>query len=257
MKKHLGRAFWLALFFLSLSLGWAFPQEIQNLSDEQVKERLRFIENALNTAQPRAKTWWYGWIAGYSAGAAVMGTLAAVHWKDTKKDADTGQEVPDRGFAEDMLVGSATFALGVGGLLIDPFVPAYGPNELRAMSEDTAEESRVKLRRAEELLRECAKREREGRGWLTHLLNLGANAAAGLVTVLAFDRSWSDGLLTFATGEAVSLLNIYTQPRRAVRDLENYEIKYGGKQGTYAGEAGESRFYCRLNPRGISFGMRF
>jgi hypothetical protein len=256
-EKRLGRTFWMALFVVSLSLGWAFPQEIRTLTDGQVKERLRFIENALNSAQPRAKTWWYGWIAGYSAGAAVMGTLAAVHWKDTKRDAETGQDVPDRGFAEDMLVGGATFALGVGGLLIDPFVPAYGPNELSALPENTAEESRVKLRRAEELLRECAKREREGRGWLTHLLNLGANAAAGLVTVLAFDRPWSDGLLTFATGEAVSLLNIYTQPRRAVRDLENYEIRYGGKQGTYAGEAGGSRFYCRLDPRGISFGMRF
>jgi hypothetical protein len=256
-ERGLGRTSWVALFVLSLSLGAAFPQERRALSDEQVKERLSFIENALNSAQPRAKTWWYGWIAGYSAGAVAMGSLAAVHWKDAKRDPETGQEVPDRGFAEDMLVGSATFALGVGGLLIDPFVPAYGPNQLRAMPESTAEECRLKLQRAEELLRECARRERDGRGWLTHLLNLGANTAAGLVTVLAFDRPWSDGLLTFATGEAISLLNIFTQPRRAVRDLENYEIKYQGKEGAYRGIPGESRFYCHLNPRGLSLGMRF
>jgi hypothetical protein len=254
---RLGRAFWIVLFVLSLSLGGAFPQELQTLSDEQVRERLSFIENALSSAQPRAKTWWYGWIAGYSAGAVVMGTLAAVHWKDVKSDPQTGQAVPDRGFAEDMLVGGATFALGVGGLLIDPFVPAYVPDKLRAMPEDTAEESRRKLQKAEELLRECARREREGRGWLTHLLNLGANAAAGLVTVLAFDRPWSDGLLTFASGEAVSLLNIYTQPRRAVHDLENYEIKYQGKQGAYLRITGESHFYCHLNPGGFSLGIRF
>ena len=72
MEKRLGRTFCTALFVLSLSLGWAFPQEIQNLSDKQVKERLRFIENALNTAQPRAKTWWYGWIAGYSCRATGL-----------------------------------------------------------------------------------------------------------------------------------------------------------------------------------------
>jgi hypothetical protein len=245
------------LFVFSLSLGGAFPQELQTLSDNQIKERLIFIETALSSAQPRAKTWWYGWIAGYSAGAVVMGSLAAAHWKDVKPDPQTGQPIPDRGFAEDMLVGSATFALGVGGLLIDPFVPAYGPNRLRAMPEETPEERRLKLQKAEELLRECARRERDGRGWLTHLLNLGANAAAGLVTVLAFDRPWSDGLLTFATGEAVSLLNIYTQPRRAVRDLENYEIRYLGRQGAISRPPGESRFYCHLNPRGLSLGMRF
>jgi hypothetical protein len=247
----------MALFVLSVSLGTAFSQETRALSDEQVKERLAFIENALYSGQSRAKTWWYGWLAGYSAGAVVMGTLAAVHWDDTKSDPQTGQVVQDRGFAEDMLVGGATFALGVGGLLIDPFDPAYGPNELRAMPESTVEECRLKLERAEELLRECARREKDGRGWLTHLLNLGVNAAAGLVTVLAFDRSWSDGLITFATGEAVSLLNIYTQPRRAARDLENYEIKYRGKQGAYLRTTGESRFYCHLSPRGLSLGLRF
>jgi len=256
-KNRIGRTSWILLLVLSVSLSVAYPQETPTLSDEEVRERLAFIESSLYSAQPRAKTWWYGWIAGYSAGAAVMGTLAAVHWKDTKRDADTGQEVPDRGFAEDMLVGSATFALGVGGLLIDPFVPAYGPNALRAMPENTAEESRIKLRRAEELLRECARRERDGRGWLTHLLNLGANAAAGLVTVLAFDRPWSDGLFTFATGEAVSLLNIFSQPRHAVRDLENYEIRYLGKQGAYRGTTQEVRFYCRLDARGLSLGMWF
>jgi hypothetical protein len=254
---RLGRISWIALFVLGISLGDAFPQGLRTLSDEQVRERLSFIEDALGSAQPRAKTWWYGWIAGYSAGAVVMGSLAAVHWKDVKPDPETGQPIPDRGFAEDMLVGSATFALGVGGLLIDPFVPAYGPNRLHAMPESTAEECRLKLQKAEDLLRACARRERDGRGWLTHLLNFGANAAAGLVTVLAFDRPWSDGLLTFATGEAVSLLNIYTQPRRAVRDLENYEIRYLGKRGAISQPPGESRFYCHLNPRGLSLGMRF
>jgi hypothetical protein len=252
-----GRTSWIALFVLGISLGGAFPQELRTLSDEQVRERLTFVENALGSAQPRAKAWWYGWIAGYAAGAAVMGSLAAVHWKDVKLDSETGELVPDRGFAEDMLVGGATFALGVGGLLIDPFVPAYSPNRLRAMPEETPEECRLKLREAEEILRECARRERDGRGWLTHLLNLGANAAAGLVTVLAFDRPWSDGLLTFATGEAVSLLNIYTQPRRAVRDLENYEIRYLGKQGTISPPPGDRSFYFGLNPRGLSLGMRF
>jgi hypothetical protein len=246
-----------ALLIVGIIIGPAYAQENRALSDEQVKEQLSFIEGALYSAQPRAKTWWIGWISGYSAGAVVMGGLAATHWNDRKFDPVTQRKVPDRGFAEDMLVGSATFALGVGGLIIDPFVPAYGPNRLRAMPERTSEERRLKLRKAEELLRECARRERDGRGWLTHLLNLGANAAAGLVTVWAFDRPWSDGLLTFATGEAVSLLNIYTQPRRAVIDLRNYEIKYLGKQGTYHKPPGDHTFSFGLFPGGFSLRVSF
>jgi hypothetical protein len=50
-----------------------------------------------------------------------MGVLAGAHWNDTKLVPDQNldmQVVRDRGFAEDMLVGGATFALGVAGLLI-------------------------------------------------------------------------------------------------------------------------------------------
>jgi len=247
-----------ALLMIAITWGTAsYAQEKASASDEQVGERLNFIENALYSGQPRAKTWWYGWISGYSASAAVMGGLAAGHWNDTKLDPATGLKVQDREFAEDMLVGSATFALGVAGLLIDPFVPAYGPNRLRAMPEGTPEERRLKLEQAEVLLRECAKREKDGRGLVTHLLNLGVNAAAGLVTVWAFDRPWSDGLMTFATGEAVSLLNIFSQPRRAMHDLNNYEVKYQGKRGAYINPGGIPGFQWAPRPGGFSLRFSF
>jgi hypothetical protein len=237
-----------ALVLMGVLSGGALAQQTADLSDEQVKDRLGFLESTLVSAQPRAKLWWYGWIAGYSAGALVQGTLAAANW-DKKGD--------DRDFAEDMLVGGATCALGAGGLLISPFVPAYGPSGLRSMPEGTPEERRAKLLRAEELMRESARREKEGRGWLTHGLNLGVNVAAGLVTVLVFDRPWSEGLLTLAISESVSLLNIFSQPRRAQRDLKNYEIRYLGKPGSYREGAAEPTWYFSVHPGGISFGMRF
>jgi hypothetical protein len=248
MNHHITRRIGAALALTAVLTGGAFAQQTEAPSDEQVTERLGFLENALVSAQPRAKLWWYGWIAGYSAGALVQGGLAAANWD---------KEGDDNEFAEDMLVGGATCALGAGGLLISPFVPAYGPARLGAMPEGTPEERRAKLLRAEEIMRECAKREKEGRGWLTHGLNLGVNVAAGLVTVLAFDRPWSDGLLTFAISETVSLLNIFTQPRRAQRDLKNYEIRYLGKPGTYREGASDPTWYFSVHPGRISFGMRF
>jgi hypothetical protein len=247
MRRQLKRYSGVTLFIMLVSLGAAYAQETASLSEEQVKERLSFIENALHSAQPRARTWWYGWIGGYSAGAIIQGSLSAANWN--KKD--------KRDFAEDMLVGSATCALGVGGLLIDPFIPAYAPRKMRQMPESTSEERRAKLMKAEELLRECARREKDGQGWLTHMLNLGANIAGGLVTVFVFDRSWSEGLVTFAVSESVSLLNIYSQPRRAIRDLHNYEIKYLGRQGAPIVEPGEGHWFFSIYSCGFSVRVQF
>jgi hypothetical protein len=158
------------------------------LSDEQVKDRLGFITNALDAGQPRAGTWYYGWLAAYSVGAVAGGILAGSHWGDEKLEGT--ETVPDREFAEGMLVGGATFVLGVGGMLVDPFVPATAPRKLRALPETTSVERLAKLKRAEELLRDCARREKSGRSLKTHLLNAGVNAASGVVIKAAFDQSW-------------------------------------------------------------------
>jgi len=256
MMRHLIRSLFLVFFMMLVFMNAARAQQAAEPSDDQIKERLRFIQSALLSAQPHAQVWLDGWIAGYGAGAVAMGSLANSHWNDVKLD-ENSQLVPDRDFAEDMLVGGLTFVLGVGGMVIDPFVPAYGPDSLWLMPEGTPQERRLKLIKAEELLRECAQREKRGRGWSTHLLNLGANVAAGLVTVLAFDRPWYDGLITFASGEAVSLLNILTQPRRAIHDLKNYEVGYLGKRGTYIQPSHEARVYFGLYPGGFSVGLRF
>jgi hypothetical protein len=232
----------------------AFAQE-SALSEEQVKEQLSFITNALDAGQPRARTWLYGWIAGYSTGAVTMGILAGAHWNDTKLVG--GIPVRDRGFAQDMLVGGATFALGVVGLVIDPFVPATAPRKLRSLPETTSTERLAKLRRAEELLRECARRERSGRSLATHLMNAGANAAAGVVTAAAFKRPWTDGLITFATGEAVSLLNIFSQPMRATRDLKKYEAGFPENGGASIPARSEPRWSLGVWPGGVSFRLQF
>jgi hypothetical protein len=239
--SHLKRFALVALALVAFGWTAAYAQEAV-LSDEQVTERLGFITAALEAGQPRARTWLYGWIAGYSAGAVTMGTLAATNWDE------------DRAFAQDMLVGSATFALGVVGLVIDPFTPATAAKKLRPLPETTAPERTAKLRRAEELLRECARREKSGRSLTTHLLNAGVNAAAGIVTSVAFDRPATDGLVSFAIGEAVSLLNIFSQPMRATRDLKKYEAGYPAAAAAPSPRASWSLSFW---PGGLSFRLQF
>jgi len=246
----------IVLIILLANLSVAYAQEASP-SDAQVKARLAFVADALNAGQPRAKTWWYGWIAVYSAGAVTMGVLAATNWNEPVVQTFAPVPEPDRSNAQDMLVGSATFALGVAGLLIDPFVPATAGRKLRPLPEVTSMERLAKLRRAEELLRQCARREKDGRSLKTHLMNVGVNAAAGVVTAAAFKRPWTDGLITFAIGEAVSLANIFTQPMRATRDLRRYEAGYPGNDGASTPAQPERRWSLGVWPGGFSFRLQF
>ena len=225
------------------------------LSDEQVKERLAFIQTALNAGQPRAKTWYYGWLGGYAGAGLAMGMVGASQWNDTTPEGE--EAVNSRKNAQDMVIGSATFLLGAAALLYDPFTPALVPDELRAAPETTAEERRVKLERAEKALRDCARREKSGRSLTTHLLNLGANLAAGVVTSAAFHRPWTDGATTFAIGEAVSLLNIFSQPMRATSDLKVYEAKYLGAHDGAMPPPPERRWTLTAGPGGFTFRYEF
>lgn len=100
--------------------------------------------------------------------------------------------------------------------------------------------------------------EQDGWGWLPHVLNLAVNMGAGLTTVLAFKRPWTDGLITFGESEAVSLLNIFTQPLRNVKSLKQYEEKYkgGSKTADYENNYDNEVFFT-AGPCGIGLGMKF
>lgn len=215
----------LFLIWLILCVGSAVAQQRGVPSDEEVKARLGFIQTALESGQGRARAWKYGWLGGYSAASAVQLGLAIGNASDIKPVDDTLDDSvnDDRKSAQDMLVGGSTTALGFIGLLIDPFTPASASGRLRSLPESTPEERRVKLREAEDLLRRCARREEDGRSLMSHLMNLGVNAAAGVVHLAVFKRTWTDALLNFGLGEAVSLFGIFTMPHRAIQDWRNYE----------------------------------
>ncbi|MGA2533261.1 MAG: hypothetical protein ABSG19_09510 [Candidatus Aminicenantales bacterium] len=249
-------AFVIAFVLQLVPSGLARAQETAALSDDQVKERLNYIESVLKAGQPRAGTWYYGWIAAYSVGAVGGGILAGSHWTDKKEDAG-GETVPDREFAEGMLVGGATFVLGVGALVINPFTPATAAKKLGRLPGNTAGERQEKLRQAEDLLRKCARREMSGRSLGTHVLNIAGNAAAGVVTKTVFHQSWTNALIAFAGGEAISLLNIFTQPMRATRDLNEYEAKYLGQRGASALAPQERKWTLSAWPGGLTFRLEF
>jgi len=217
-------------------------EDIGSLTDRAVTNRIAFIQQALDEGQRPANLWWYGWLAGYTA--ATAGQLAV------RSDSNDEKE------RQDMLVGAGTTALGAVGQLIAPMPAGYLPARLRAMSADTPEARRAKLTAAEEFLRRSAARESMGKSWQVHAIAGAVNLAAGLVIWKHYDRSSSDGLLTFAVGQLISEVQIFTQPTKAVRDLRTYEQRADWEQADAAATSHRT-WYVGIGPRRVVVGCSF
>lgn len=76
-------------------------------------------------------------------------------------------------------------------------------------------------------------------------MNIGVNAAAGIVTAAAFRRPWTDGLM------------IFTQPNRATSDLKGYEAMLRGESGAREDATPGRDVTLSLSPREISLGIYF
>jgi len=193
------------------------------LTDPQITERLQRIEQMLEQGKSAANLWWDGWLIGYGTATA---TQAAV-----------GLTSDDRGTKQDMYLGAATTFLGVMGQVIAPMTPSSALDQLAAMPASTPEERKVKLQRAEQWLKDSAVREKSGRSWQTHAITGGVNLCSGLVVWLGFKRSVWEGAGNFLLNTAITELQIWTQPTRAIRDYENYCKQHkGGQSYGHAGE---------------------
>lgn len=193
---------------------------VSNLSGQQVQERLNFINNSLQAGEGTSRFWYWGFLGLYSAGTI---TQLSLYFAAPSLESDP---VKLEYLREDMMTGTITTGLGAVFLAISPMPSMYARNQYMKMADDTLEQKREKLSRAEEALRMSAVWEKENRSFLIHAINFGVNLGAGLVIWLAFNRTIVDGLLTFLPGFAVGEIQIFTQPTRAIHDWERYEAKY-------------------------------
>ena len=182
------------------------------LPDSIVKERIQVIQSMLDEGKRNANLWWYGWLAAYGAAAATQGVILIVSDKLATR--------------QDMALGVITDLLGMGGQIISPMVPGYAPGRLENIPGGTPEENTVKLREAEKLLEECAKREKEGRSWKIHVLDGAVNLGCGFVMWFGFKRTFLEGLENVALNTAVCEVQIFTQPTRAIKDYKTYCRQY-------------------------------
>ena len=227
---------------LCIMAGQAMAQGTRDLPDREVSGRIEFIQNALDEGQHAATLWWDGWLIGYSV--ATFGQVASQSGTNSEKQ------------NQDLLVGAATTGLGAVGQLVYPLDAGRVAAQLRAMPGDTPEARRAKLESAEGFLRRTAAQEAFGRSWKTHAISGVVNLAAGLVVWRHYDRPARDGLLTFALGQLVSEVQIFTQPTKAVRDLREYEARSDFGRGGATGSA-HSTWYVSATPAGFLVGCRF
>lgn len=213
LKTKISRFSTGTLFFLIILLFQFSKLVAQNpIPDSLVKQRINYIQKMLDEGKPAAKLWWNGWFYGYSAATVVQGAVSL-----TSAKLETRQ---------DMVLGAATTLVGAVGQLIMPMTPASAPRKLALLPEDSPEERIVKLNEAEQLLEASAMREKDGRSWKMHAASSAVNLSSGLVTWLGFDRTIQSGLINFAINEAITEVQIWTQPTRAIKDYKNYCEKY-------------------------------
>jgi hypothetical protein len=214
----------------------------QEVNDSLVKEKIRYIEQALNKSKTNVNVWWYGWFGAYSAATVAQG---AVYFASS-----------DKATKQDMALGSATTILGAGLQLLTPLNTGHDADLISTLPENTPEELQIKLQKAEELFKNDAITEKAGRSWQIHALNEGMNLASGLITWLAFKRSFWDGVTNFVMNSAITETQIWTQPTRTLKDYRSYCRKYKSDEKLVVYQP-QPEYFLRTYPGGVSFSIVF
>jgi len=178
-----------------------------DISNAELEQRLEYIETRLARQSPDARVWQYGWTGFHAASAVVQGVLAidASHSDD---------EV-------NYLVGTVKSTGALAQMLIKPLPAVQSATLFQALPSQSREERIHKLAQGEALLHENADRAVTRTGWRRHLIGIGANLLGGGV-IAAFGDS-GDAVTSTLLGVAVSEASIWTEPTRAINDLDDYQ----------------------------------
>lgn len=196
------RTFSLALIFLLAANSQADGQLLQQ------QQRIDFLQQQFEQTHEHSQTWQWGWFGFLGSAFVVQGLVA--------------NTVDDDKLQYDMSVGAITSFLGAADMLLNPMLSHNYSDQLQQIGSSTDMEKSAKLQQAEVWLAKAAAREAYEQSWTNHLLAGLVNGLAGLA-VAYDDKRPIDGLLTFATGVAVSEFKIYTAPQTMMAAQQTYQ----------------------------------
>lgn len=153
----------------------------------------------------------------------------------------------------DNIVGGITNLLAVGDLAVNPLGAWNAAETLRSRPN---EEKQVKLRYAEQLLKDCADREEYGRSWKTHALGALLSLLGG-IAIACDDGRGGDGALFFATSMAVAEIQIFTMPTSAISDWKEYSAMSSADFTAHMRESPRNNFFISANPKGLFYTILF
>ena len=223
IKPVLGRYFrcFITIIFIAwVPSGYAQPpaQSLHDISDSELDQRLKFIETRLDGLNPNASYWQHGWTGFYAAAAVGQAALAI----------DEGDNDDQTSY----IVGAVKSTGGLVQMLIKPLPAVTSHSGFQSMPSQTRAERMLKLEQGEALLYENANRARQRYGWKRHAIGIAANLLGG--AVIAAYGDGSDAVTSTVLGIAVSEASIWTEPARAVTDLEDYRNNFRDAPGTGA-----------------------
>jgi hypothetical protein len=181
----------------------------------EVSLRLEVAERLLERQRDYASLWWRGWLSFYSVGLVVQGTRA------TFED--------DPAVRADLVISAVKATGGIIRYVAQPYLGIEGTEAIGPLPAGTLAERRVRLARAEEILRENARVTDARRVWWAHLVNIAVNAAGGLIVAFAFDDPQT-GFVSAGIGAAVGEVSLLTQPWQADDDWEDYRSHFSGER---------------------------
>lgn len=206
------------------------------LSEAEMDRRLAFISQRLNEGRPGAQWWQYGWSGFFGANTALQGYLALRANNADKQSA----------YTVDAVKSGAALTL----MLLRPLPAVKGDAPIQAMPAGTRAEKAARLQAAENLLRKNAARAEERTSLPRHMAALAVNFVGG--TAIAAFGDFREAVISNMTGIALSQAHIWSQPARAIDDLEAYEERFPGTSPS----AGPS-WHIQPIPGGLSLVFRF
>lgn len=201
---------WLAMAGLARAEDILVSPRLERLSDAEIASRLSFLEERLDAGRGTARAWQYGWTGIYATTLAFgVGQAIAADDGDTRVAS---------------LVGAVKSAGALGSLVADPLPARLGADPLRAVP---AEDRRGRLERlavGERQIRANAADALSRYSWQRHLEGVTVNLIGGAV-IWAFGDP-TDALVSTLSGIAIGEAQIWSQPWRASRDLDDYRAAF-------------------------------
>lgn len=176
------------------------------VGDGEARERVAFIQRTLDEAAMPARSWRYGWLAGFGT-LAVGSGLRALAFGPNQIAAG--------------LVGATTSTLGVATVLFNDERAAHAGNDLRGYLGHTSDPWPARLRVAERALEQAARGQVFIRSWPAQVGRAAVSFGAWLVLAFGTQQP-GPGAVNLGAGLVIGQISMISHPFGLVSAWNRY-----------------------------------